>query len=85
MSQIINKRIAELKNENYKTKPQNLVRFKNPYLLKSKTEVLNEIYNNNIPLDKPTKIGIISTTNLSDTFNVPHPQMPSEMPPIKPV
>ena len=85
MSQIINKRIAELKKENYKIKPQNLVRFNNPYLLKSKTEVLNEIYNKNIPLDKKAKNEIISTTNLSDSFNVPHPQMPSEMPQSKPI
>ena len=45
MSKSINKRVEELKKQNYYTKPQNLPRFKNPYLLKSSTEVLNEIYN----------------------------------------
>ena len=45
MSKSINKRVEELKKQNYNIKPQNLPRFKNPYLLKSSTEVLNELYN----------------------------------------
>ena len=45
MSKSINKRVEELKKQNYNIKPQNLPRFKNPYLLKSDTEVLNELYN----------------------------------------
>jgi hypothetical protein len=45
MSQRVNRKIEELKKKNYNIKPQNLPRFKNPYLLKLSVQALNDIYN----------------------------------------